>query len=78
MEDHPAITITPADGRQIAELLKRRADDIATFKYDLEKTTGQKLNSFPGSVELALSREITRLRMLADKVSPPTPEEAEE
>lgn len=68
------ITISRGDGKQIAELLRRRADDIATFKFDLEKATGQRLNGFPGSVQLALDREILRLRGLADKACPPTTE----
>lgn len=56
---------------EIEEILERRANDIATFKLDLEKKTGQRFDELPGSVEMALSREIKRLRELAKAVNPP-------
>ena len=65
------VSLTIPDRRAIEEILRRRANDIATFKYDLEKTAGKTINDFPGSVEMALSREMRRLRRLADLVKPP-------
>lgn len=74
--DQPLLSFT--DRKQIAEILSRRANDIATFKWDLEKKTGQKFDELPGSVEMALSREIERLRKLAKKVAPIEKIETEE
>ena len=65
------VSLKIADRRAISEILGRRANDIATFKYDLEKSAGKTIDAFPGSVEMALSREIKRLRRLADLVKPP-------
>ncbi len=71
-----AVVLGDSDRRQIAEILERRANDIATFKWDLEKKTGQKFDELPGSVEMAMSREIKRLRRLATLVKPaPEPSE---
>lgn len=50
---------------QIAEILERRANEIATFVMEHRRD-----NKHFGSVELALSREIGRLRELAELVSP--------
>lgn len=57
--------LTELEKSQIAEILTRRANEIATFsgEYRADK-------QHFGSVELALSREIERLRRLADKVNP--------
>lgn len=60
--------LTKTEREQIAEILKRRANDIADFKMTNLK------NDEPGSVSLALQREITRLRHLAGRVNPPEPE----
>ncbi len=65
------MSLTPNECRQIAEILDRRANDVATFKEDTEKRLGQPLDEYRGSVEMALSREVTRLRFLADKIRPP-------
>lgn len=55
---------------QVAEILRRRANEIAQFSGEYQGNT----NHF-GSVELALTREIYRLRTLAERVSPPEPED---
>lgn len=65
------VSLTRSDRLAISEILSRRANDIATFKWDLEKAGGAKIDAFPGSVEMALSREMKRLRRLADLVKPP-------
>jgi hypothetical protein len=62
--------LTKSERKQIAEILSRRANEIAGFSGDYRKDG----NHF-GSVELALSREIERLRRLADRVNPPDPED---
>ena len=73
------VSLTRTDRLAIAEILSRRANDIATFKWDLEKAGGAKIDAFPGSVEMALSREMKRLRRLADLVKPPAePQEDDE
>jgi hypothetical protein len=73
------VSLMRADRLAIAEILSRRANDIATFKWDLEKAGGAKIDAFPGSVEMALSREMKRLRRLADLVKPPAePQEDDE
>ena len=59
------MSLTPSERVQVAELLKRRAQEIAAFKADYTRE-----GSHFGSVELALTREIDRLRRLADRVSP--------
>ena len=64
--------LTKSEREQIAEILDRRANEIAGFSADYRKDG----NHF-GSVELALSREIERLRRLSDRVNPPEPEEEE-
>ena len=63
--------LSPSDKEQIAEILNRRANEIAGFSSNYLKDG----NHF-GSVELALTREIQRLRRLADRVNPEL-EEAE-
>ena len=66
------LDITFKECEQVAEILNRRANEIATFHGEY-RNDGKHF----GSVELALSREITRLRRLAEKISPPTPEDEE-
>lgn len=61
--------LTKAERKQIGEILSRRANEIAGF--------GDKYRREPehyGSVELALTREIERLRRLAERVNPEEPE----
>lgn len=67
-----ADTLTPQDRRQIAEILERRANEIAAFKGQYTRNADHH-----GSVELALTREIDRLRRLAERVDP-QPDEADE
>lgn len=61
------LSITIEKARDIEEILSRRANEIASFR---QKYTND--DNHLGSVELALSREIDRLRELADtmKVNP--------
>lgn len=63
-------SLTPSDQDQIAEILKRRANEIASFRIEYMND-----DKHHGSVELALDREISRLRRLAERVNPPLPED---
>lgn len=65
-DSHPELEKHERD--EIVEILRRRANDVATFKYDIERAAGDKIGVFPGSVEMALSREVDRLRRLAHRV----------
>lgn len=58
--------LTNSEREQIVEILGRRANEIANFSGEYR----QDKNHF-GSVEMALSREINRLRRLANRVNPP-------
>lgn len=69
-EKEMAEELTNSERKQIAEILGRRANEIAGFSGDYRKDA----NHF-GSVELALSREIERLRRLAERVNPTEPED---
>ena len=60
--------LTKRECDQIATILKRRANEIASFKGDLQRTKDL------ASVDYALELEIDRLRRLAEKVCPPEPE----
>lgn len=64
------IDLTKSERNQIGEILSRRANEIAKFSGDYRG----KPDHF-GSVELALTREIQRLRNLANRVNPPEPED---
>lgn len=57
--------LTPSERTQISEILNRRANEIAMFGQEYQRD-----GNHHGSVELALTREIERLRRLAGKVSP--------
>ena len=57
--------LTPNECLQIAEILERRANDVATFKEDVERRLKEPLGDYRGSVEMALTREVSRLRRLA-------------
>ncbi len=59
------IDLTKTEKGAISVILKRRANEIATYRADIMKE-GYHL----GSVEMALTREIDRLRDLAGKVNP--------
>ena len=58
--------LTKSDREQVADVLSRRSNEIAGYLDDYRKDP----NHF-GSVELALTREVQRLRRLAGKVNPP-------
>jgi len=62
--------LTESERKQIAEILRRRANEIAGFSGDYRNDP-----KHYGSVELALTREIERLRRLADRVNPAEPED---
>jgi hypothetical protein len=62
--------LTKGERAQIAEILSRRANEIAGFSGDYRNDT-----KHYGSVELALSREIDRLRRLSERVNPTEPED---
>lgn len=64
--------LTKAEREQIAEILERRANDIASHMRTVLK------DGEPASVEFAMTREISRLRRLAARVNPPEPEEDSE
>jgi len=75
MEIKP-LFLTDSERKQIDDILRRRANDIASFKTDAEKKLGTTLDEYRGSVDMALTREITRLRSLADKIAlPPLPDD---
>jgi hypothetical protein len=63
--DTKADLLTTSDRAQIAEILGRRANEIAGYCDEYRRKPDHY-----GSVELALSREISRLRRLAERVSP--------
>lgn len=60
--------LTVEECNAIAEILGRRSNDVATFQEDVEKWTGSTFREFPGSVEMALTREVHRLRDLERRV----------
>ena len=79
-----SVALSESERAQLTEILTRRSNEIASFRSDLKERiqteAGKpiRLGEFPGSVELALDREITRLRSLADKVRPPRKPEQDE
>lgn len=64
--------LTKKDRAEISEILVRRSNEIASFLSDYRSDS-----KHFGSVELALSREIERLRRLSSNVNPEEPEEEE-
>ena len=66
-----SFNLTPSDRMQIAEILSRRANEIAGFSDEYRRD-----DKHYGSVELALTREINRLRRLAERVNPQSPDAA--
>lgn len=64
--------LTKTEREQIAEILIRRANEIAGFSSEYRADP-----KHYGSVEFALTREIDRLRRLAARVTPAEPEEEE-
>lgn len=65
--------LTPSERAQIAEILTRRANEIAGFSDEYRRDP-----KHYGSVEFALTREIQRLRRLAERVSPQFEEQEDE
>lgn len=57
--------LTPSERAQISQILERRANEIAGFSDEYRRDP-----KHYGSVEFALTREIQRLRRLAERVSP--------
>jgi hypothetical protein len=57
------LNISETDSHAIHEILSRRANEVASF-------SGEHRDTMPGSVDLALDREIVRLRALASKFPP--------
>ncbi|KQB59322.1 hypothetical protein [Acidovorax sp. SD340] len=64
--------LTKRERAQIGEILERRANEIAGFSDEYRRDP-----KHYGSVEFALTREIDRLRRLAERVNP-EPEEEDE
>ena len=62
--------LTKSERKQIAEILDRRANEIAGYNGDYVRD-----DKHFGSVAFALTREIERLRRLADRVNPTEPED---
>lgn len=65
--------LTKSEREQIAEILTRRAQEIAGYSDEYRRDP-----KHYGSVEFALTREIGRLRRLAERVNPPEPQEDDE
>lgn len=65
--------LTKSEQRQVAEILTRRANEIAGYCDEYRRGPG-----YFGSVELSMTREIARLRHLACRVNPPEPEEQDD
>lgn len=65
--------LTKSNREEIQEILDRRANEIARYYQEYRKNP----DHF-GSVELALDREIDRLRELGEKVNPPVKENNEQ
>lgn len=66
------MALTRNDRDEIAGILRSRANEVAVFKAEYTKD-----KAHFGSVELALAREIERLRKLAAAVEPKLPPEGE-
>lgn len=62
--------LTKSERAQIGEILERRANEIAGFSDEYRREP-----KHYGSVEFALTREINRLRRLAERVNPEPEEE---
>lgn len=59
------VELTQQERKEVEDILRRRANEIAMFKTEYCSNP----NHY-GCVEMALSREITRLRNLAEKINP--------
>lgn len=67
MNEPKTLRLLVDSGAEIAEILRRRANEIASYNESHKA-------DLPGSVELALNREVTRLRRLVSEVTPDRPE----
>ena len=67
-----SVVLTDSERRQIAEILGRRANEIAGYSAKHHRPAVTDGPDFPGSVALALDREIQRLRRLEGKLKVPT------
>lgn len=65
--------LTQSERHQIAEILDRRANEVAGFSDEYRRDP-----KHHGSVEFALSREIDRLRHLAERVNQEPPEDEDQ
>ena len=78
----PALALTDAQRNQIAEILKRRANEIAGYKTAHSGETYPSRidpkDQMPASVEFGLDREIKRLRDLANAIEVPKPPEPDD
>lgn len=63
------VNLSESEAKQIAEILGRRANEIAMFNFEHKE--------LPASVEFGLTRDINRLRALAEKIYQP-PDESED
>lgn len=66
------VELTKRERKEIAEVLNRRSNEIAEFHRTYTSD-----GAHFGSVEIALAREMERLRSLAHRVNPPEPIEEE-
>lgn len=63
------VDLTKREREQIATILKRRANEVAGFRGEMQRGTKDL-----ASVDYAMELEIERLRRLAERVDPPEPE----
>jgi hypothetical protein len=64
------LTITEGEGSQIAEILERRANEIAVYQMEHRAMPGRQTGTAQASVDYALELEMMRLRRLAGLVKP--------
>lgn len=68
--------LTDSEREQVAEILSRRANEVAGFREDHRETPHKpERQGIPASVDFALELEVKRLRSLADKVRPERPDD---
>ncbi len=77
-DTQPLLLLSGPEREQIAEILDRRSNEVASFQSDVKQWTQGTVKEYPGSVELALTREVKRLRKLAGKIRPQYKEVEEE
>ena len=64
--------LTKLERERVSYILRNVANEIAAFNDEYRRNT-----NYLGSVERALTREIDRMRKLAERVLPPGPDEDE-